>query len=492
MSSLAARQPLLTEGPIAKTLLMFALPILGSTVLQSLNGSVNAMWIGHYLGEAALTAVSNANLILFLLLGAVFGLSMACTILIGQSLGARNMLEAKRVVGTGVTFFVSVSIIVAIAGYYGTPWMLNALNTPLDAQAFAVPYLRIIFIAVPSMYFYAFLMMTLRGAGDSRTPFFFMALSVVMDIVLNPLLIFGVGPFPRMGIAGSATSTLIAQSVALVALLVTLYRRKHFLRLTRSELGYLKPDMEILRSLVFKGLPMGLQMIVISSSAMIMIHMVNNYGSKTTAAYGAATQLWTYVQMPAMAIGAAVSSMAAQNVGAKLWDRVSRITKVGVLYNFLLSGMLIALIYLFNHAALGLFLPNDGEALALAQHLNSIAVWSFMFFGVTFVLFGVVRSTGAVVPPLVILFISMWLFRPPFALALAPRLGADSIWWSFPLGSLASMLMAMGYYKWGGWRRARMLATPIDKAGLDKASEDAAVAGQQAPTTGQGVPASAE
>jgi putative MATE family efflux protein len=417
---------------------------------------------------------------------------MACTILIGQSLGARNMLEAKRVVGTGVTFFVSISILVAIAGYFATPWMLNALNTPADAQAFAIPYLRIIFIAVPSMYFYNFLMMTLRGAGDSRTPFLFMGLSVVMDIVLNPLLIFGVGPFPRMGIAGSATSTLIAQSVALIALLVTLYRRKHFLRLTRNELGYLKPDPEILRSLVFKGLPMGLQMIVISSSAMIMIHMVNNYGSKTTAAYGAATQLWTYVQMPAMAIGAAVSSMAAQNVGAKLWDRVSRITKVGVLYNFLLSGCLIALIYLFNHAALGLFLPNDGEALSLAQHLNGIAVWSFMFFGVTFVLFGVVRSTGAVLPPLVILFISMWLIRPPFALALAPSLGADSIWWSFPLGSLASMLMAMGYYKWGGWRRARMLATPIEKAGLEKAEQDAAVAGQQAPTTGQGVPASAD
>jgi len=492
MSSLAARQPLLTEGPIAKTLLMFALPILGSTVLQSLNGSVNAMWIGHFLGEAALSAVSNANLILFLLLGAVFGLSMACTILIGQSLGARNMLEAKRVVGTGVTFFVSVSVLVAIGGYFGTPWMLRAMNTPLDAQAFAVPYLRIIFIAVPSMYFYNFLMMTLRGAGDSRTPFFFMAFSVVMDIVLNPLLIFGVGPFPRMGIAGSATSTLIAQTIALFALIFTLYKRKHFLRLTRHELKFLKPDPEILRSLVFKGLPMGLQMIVISTSAIIMIHMVNDYGSKTTAAYGAATQLWTYVQMPAMAIGAAVSSMAAQNVGAGLWDRVSRITKVGVVYNFLLSGMLIALIYLFNHAALGLFLPSDAEALSLAQHLNSIAVWSFMFFGVTFVLFGVVRSTGAVIPPLVILFISMWLFRPPFALLLEPTLGADSIWWSFPLGSLASMLMAMGYYKWGGWRRARMLATPIEKAGLDKAAEDATVGGQQAPTTGQGVPASAD
>jgi putative MATE family efflux protein len=412
---------------------------------------------------------------------------MACTILIGQSLGARNMLEAKRVVGTGVTCFGSVSVLVGIGGYFATPWMLAALNTPVDAQAFAVPYLRIIFVAVPSMYFYAFLMMTLRGAGDSRTPFVFMALSVVMDIVLNPLLIFGVGPFPKLGIAGSATSTLIAQTVALIALLSTLYARKHFLRLTRAELGFLRPDKDILRSLVFKGLPMGLQMIVISSSAMIMIHMVNSYGSKTTAAYGAATQLWTYVQMPAMAIGAAVSSMAAQNVGARLWDRVRRITRVGVLYNFLLSGALIALIYVFNHSALNLFLPNDAEALTLAQHLNGIAVWSFMFFGVTFVLFGVVRSTGAVMPPLVILFISMWLIRPPFAVAFAHSLGADSIWWSFPLGSLASMLMAMGYYKWGGWRRAHMLSKPIEPP-----DDKAAVTSQQAPTTGQGVPASAD
>src|SRR5579859_2300804 len=154
MSSLAAKQPLLTEGPIARTLLMFALPILGSTVLQSLNGSVNAMWIGHYLGEAALTAISNANQILFLLLSAVFGVSMACTILVGQSLGARNVLEAKRVVGTGVTFFVSVSVIVAMAGYFATPALLKALNTPHDAQVLASSYLRIIFVAVPPMFFY--------------------------------------------------------------------------------------------------------------------------------------------------------------------------------------------------------------------------------------------------------------------------------------------------------------------------------------------------
>ena len=99
------------------SVLLFALPIMGGTVLQSLNASVNAMWIGHFLGESALSAVSNASLIVFLLLTAVFGVSMASTILVGQSLGARNMVEAKRVVGTGVSFFVALSTLVSLLGY---------------------------------------------------------------------------------------------------------------------------------------------------------------------------------------------------------------------------------------------------------------------------------------------------------------------------------------------------------------------------------------
>jgi len=347
-----------------------------------------------------------------------------------------------------------------------TPGLLRAMGTPADALPYAVPYLRIIFLALPSMYFYNFMMMTLRGAGDSRTPFLFMGLSVVLDVVLNPVLIFGVGPFPKMGIAGSATATLIAQTVALFALLGTLYARKYFLRITRAELGFFKPDLAILRALIFKGLPMGLQMIVISSSAILMMRLVNGFGSQTTAAYGAATQLWNYAQMPAMAIGAAVSSMAAQNVGARLWDRVSRIAITGVIYNFLLGGTLVGIIYLFNEPALNLFLPGDSVALGLAEHLNAIVVWSFLFFGVTFVLFGVVRSTGAVWPPLIILTITMWMVRPPFALGLMPSMGADAIWWSFPLGSLLSMLLAIGYYRWGGWRHAHMLVQQSKPGGL--------------------------
>ncbi|MCD7100106.1 MATE family efflux transporter [Stenotrophomonas sp. MMGLT7] len=450
----------LTEGPIGRSLLLFSLPILAGNVAQSLNGSVNAVWVGRYLGEAALTATANANNILFFLLGSVFGIGMASSILIGQAMGAGDIARARRVMGSSASFFIGISVVVALAGWLLAPRLLAAMGTPAASLPLAVAYLRVIFLAMPVLYAFAFLSAALRGAGDSRTPFRFLMLSVLLDIGFNPLLIFGLGPLPRLGIAGAAWATLFAQVLSLAALLLYLRHKRHVLWLGRRDAALFRPDLQILRALVVKGVPMGLQMVLISLAMLAMMTMVNGYGTHTAAAYGAALQLWTYVQMPAMAIGAACSSMAAQNVGANRWDRVSATAGYGVLFNFLLTGALIAPLILLDRWTLALFLPAGSEALEIARHLNHIAVWSFLFFGVTFVISGVVRSTGAVIPPLVILAISLWGIRVPFAEMLQPTLGADAVWWSFPTSAVCAMLMSMAYYRWGRWRRAHMLAGP--------------------------------
>jgi putative MATE family efflux protein len=463
MASMQKPNSALTEGAIGKTLLKFVLPILAGNVLQSLNGSVNAIWVGHGLGEAALAATSNANTILFFLIGAVFGVGMSATILVGQSVGARNIERAKRVIGTSAVFFVGLSVLIAVLGLSGAELLMRWLHTPAESQPLAVAYLRIIFLGMPFLYLISFISMALRGAGDARTPFVFLALNVGLDIALNPLFIFGLGPVPALGIAGSATATLVAQVVTLAALLAYLYRSRHFLTIRSSERSYLRVDGAILKVLFTKGIPMGLQMIVMSASMLAMISLVNRFGAHTTAAYAACFQLWNYIQMPSMAIGMAASSMAAQNVGAGKWDRVHRVAMTGVGFNFLLTGSLVVLIYLFNRGALGLFLPADGGAIEIARHINTIAVWSFVFFGVSFVLGGVVRSTGAVIPPLVILVVALWIVRLPFAYGFVDRIGSDAIWWSFPLGSLVSMLLSIAYYRFGNWRSARML--PAGAAG---------------------------
>ena len=168
MTKPLARINPLIEGPIARTLFFFTLPILASNVLQSLNGSVNAIWVGHYLGEAALTATSNANTILFFLIALVFGVGMASAILIGQSVGAHNLEQAKRVVGNGAAFFVVGSIAIASTGAIFTAPLLTFMQTPDDAMPFAVAYLRIIFLGIPFLFSYTFVMMVLRAAPATR------------------------------------------------------------------------------------------------------------------------------------------------------------------------------------------------------------------------------------------------------------------------------------------------------------------------------------
>lgn len=447
----------LTEGPIGKTLFLFALPVLGGNALQNLNGTVNAFWVSHSLGVQAVTAISNANIIMQLLLGTVFGISMAANIMIGQAYGARDMRQVKRIVGTCTSFFVALPIVVAVFGALATPHILAAMGTPADARPEAIAYLRVIFAAMPFMYFFAYMQMAQRGGGDSTTPFYFMIVAVALDSTLNPLLIRGIGPFPRLGIAGAATATLIGQGVSLLALMIFLYRRQSHLLLRGGELHLLKPDMEILQALVLKGLPMGVQMIVLSVAAMMMISLVNQYGSMTTAAYGAASQIWSYVQMPAMALSAAVSSMSAQNVGAKRWDRIAQIAGKGVLIGLAITGGVVVAIYGLGDHVLGLFLPPHSAALPIARHIDFIVLWAFVLFSVTFTLFGIVRSTGAVWAPLGVLVISMWLIRVPFALMLTPHFGAEAIWWSFPLGTITSASLAGLYYLYGGWRKAHFI-----------------------------------
>jgi Na+-driven multidrug efflux pump len=179
---------------------------------------------------------------------------------------------------------------------------------------------------------------------------------------------------------------------------------------------------------------MGLQMFVVSSSMIALTSLVNRFGSQETAAFNAAMQLWNYVQMPAMAMGAAVSSMAAQNVGAGKWDRVGKVATTGVMFNFLVGGALIAVVYLLNRHALALFLPPPVPP-STSRRTSTPSSLVIHLFGTSIVLFGVVRATGAVMAPLIMLVIALWFVRVPFAFSMLDRWHADAIWWSFPLAS---------------------------------------------------------
>jgi len=465
----------LTQGHIGRTLLLFALPTLGSNILQSLNGSINAVWVGRFLGEDALAATSNANIIMFLLFGIVFGFGMAATVLVGQAMGRGDVDSARRAFGSAIGLVAIGAVLVAGLGWIFAPDILRLLATPAGAMPLALAYMRVIFAAAPAGMLMTLIMMGLRGVGDAMTPLWFMIVNVVLDAGLNPVFILGLGGAPRMGIAGAATATVIANYATMIGLIAIVYLRDLPVRLRGRELGYLVPARALMQTIVAKGLPMGAQMFVLSFAGLTMVGLVNRLGVETAAAYGVSQQLWTYIQMPAMAVGAAVSAMAAQNIGAGAWERVGGITRAGIVYTVLLTGTMIAAVLVFDRPVMALFLGGDSPALPIARHIQLISSWNFMLFGLTMVLFATVRANGAVWAPLAILGLALYPVRIGFALALQPVMGADALWWSFPVGSMVALALASVYYRGGGWKKGAM--APIAP---EQAEEEALAGGEPA------------
>ena len=196
----------LTTGPVAKTLFLFALPSLGVNILQSLNNSVNAVWIGRFLGEEALAATANAGMVMFLMFSTLFGFSMATTIIDRPEYGTarcrRRPADYRHRHGDVCH---SRDIGQPLLGWIFAPQLLRLLATPEGAYPLALTYLRVIFLCMPTSFIMILLSSSLRGVGDAVTPMWNSMLNIGLDIVLNPILILGWGPIPAMGIAGFGT-----------------------------------------------------------------------------------------------------------------------------------------------------------------------------------------------------------------------------------------------------------------------------------------------
>lgn len=442
----------LLEGPIGKTLLVFALPLLTTNFLHSLSGTWGAILVSHTLGPGALTAVVNANVFMFMMMGIVMGVSGAAGIAVGQSRGAGDVQAIKQIVGTSISFIVGVSCVIALVGWLLAPSIVGLIRMPAPSVSDAIIYLRITCLTMPSIFTFIFLMMLMRGGGDAKTPFRFTMVWIGLNLVLAPILLTGPFGLPKLGIAGVPFASLIANLVALVALVAFAYRKNMVMALRGDELRYLKPDPALLMVLVKRGAPMGAETLFVQGAYFVLMTIVNSQGAMTAAAYSGAAQLWGFVQMPSMALAASMSAMAAMNIGAGRWDRVEEIALKGCLIAGLMTLFAAALIHGLGDLPLALFLPEGGEALAKAREINEIAIWGWVLLAVTSGLSAVVRANGATAAPTIIYALTMWIFRVPFASMMQGILGESAIWWSFPVGTVSSALLAFLFYRFGNWR----------------------------------------
>ena len=463
--------PALLSGPVGRTLLFFSLPALGSCVLQSVNGTINAIWVGRLLGEQAIAATSSASMISMAVSSIMFGLGSAVSALIGQGTGRGDVDEVRRVYATALSLFLLSGIVLSLLGCWFTPEMLRWVATPADVYPAAERYLGIHFASLPATFSFVLLMMVLRGAGNLQTPLWYMGFSVGLDVLLNPILIAGFGPVPAFGIAGSAMAGLLSAYCSALGLAAHIHIRACVPRLNRAiwNRAEIRQSLPILRSIFEKGSLMSVQLMIMSITGVVLLSLVNQFGSATAAAYGAVRQLWMFIQMPASALAMAVGSMAALNIGARQWDRLQAIARSGTGIAMLIGVGIAIMSLLFERPLLSLFLQR-GESFEVAMRINVIGIWSMVISGMSLVPSAVVRANGAVQMPVLVSLFSIVLVKLGFAFGLRSHLGSDAIWWSLVVGSVCSFCLLSAYHRWGDWRSLRLLRVR-DDAGMGSAEQ---------------------
>lgn len=439
-----------SEGSIAKHLFTFSLPMFLGNLLQALYNTVDSIWVGRFLGPASLGAVSVSFPIVFSLVALITGLTMASTVMVAQYYGAKDHNMVKKTVANTVIVLSLAAVIMTTVGIVFTPALLRLINTPADIFSEAVGYLRIYLTGMLFVFLYNGASGIMRGLGDSRTPLRFLFVATIANIILDPLLIFGIGPFPAMRIAGAAMATVIAQGIAFVLVVVYLWRAKDLLPDTKEQW---KHDGHIIYDIFRIGLPSGIQQLLVSLGGMLITKFVNGYGTVATAAYGAAIRLDQFAIMPTMSVGLAVSALTGQNLGAGKEERVKDVVKAGLQLSLAITAIVSCIAVLYLRALFVLFTDDQAVLEVGTQYLRIVGL-SYIAFAAMFVFTGVLRGAGDTIPTMFITLTSLWLVRIPLARLLSsiPALGVNGLWMGIAISPLVGLLVSYLYYRSGKWK----------------------------------------
>jgi putative MATE family efflux protein len=444
--------------PLWQRFALFLVPLMASNILQALSGTVNSIYIGQMIGVEALAATATFFPIMFFLMSFIIGLSAGSTILIGQAWGARNLDKVKQVAGTTLAATLVLGAIVAVAGGIWTENIMTVLGAPPNIIDTATSYGRIVLIGMPG--FFVFLVVTsiLRGVGDTVTPLWSLILSMAVSLLVTPALILGWGGLPRLGVDAAAWAFIAGFATVLLFLFFYMRARRMPLAPDRVLLGaVLRPDFKLLGLILKLGVPAGLQMVISSIAGIVVIGLVNRFGSDATAAYGALGQVMSYVQFPAMSIGIAASIFGAQAIGARQVHQLEAITRTALVLNLVITGGLVILAYLFSQHLVALFI-TEPAVIELTETLLHVVLWSIVLFGWSVVFSGVMRASGTVYAPMAISLACILLIELPGAVWLSQTsLGLTGIWIAYA-ASFSMMLAGQAAWYHLVWKRKDIVA----------------------------------
>jgi putative MATE family efflux protein len=441
----------LTTGSIPRHMVAFSIPMLIGSFLQTAYSFINAIWVGKFLGTAALAAVTVSFPVIFVLFAIGMGLTLATNILVSQNYGARRMDELRKVVDSSTVLTYSLGLVLTVLGELFAPSILRAMDTPPEVFAESVSYLRIFLLTLPFSFGLFLVRSLLQGVGDSKTPLYFQLGSVLFTTALDPVLIFGWMGLPKLGLNGTAWATLISQVVALIALIVWLRWRKVPVAPSWPRFSHLGP---VTRQTLRIGLPAAAQQSLVSIGMVMVTGLVNGFGESATAAFGAAVRIDQLAVMPAMTFGMAISTLTAQNLGAGHYHRVREIFFWGCLFNGGVTLVSSVLAVTFPEALLRIFVSDPAVIAPGVSYLHIVGS-SYVFFALVFVSNGILNGAGHTLTTTLFTLISLWVVRVPLAWWLSRHMGSvTGVWYAISLSLVVSLVVSMAYYASGRWMGA--------------------------------------
>ncbi len=434
-----------SPAPLWRVFLRFLGPMVLANLLQSLSGTLNGVFLGRMLGVQALAAASAFFPVLFVFIAFMIGLGAGASVPIGQAWGARQPDKVRAIAGTALAVGVLFGLAAAVLGGLFAAPAMRLLGTPPDVLETATAYARVVLLGMPGLCVFLLATSLLRGVGDTVSPMWALLLSTGVGLVVTPALIAGWWGLPRLGVMSAGVSMILGFTLALLWLGWRLRRIQSPLAPGRALWSAVRIQPALLRTILRVGVPTGVLMVATSFASLVVVSLVNGFGSSATAAYGAVNQIMGFAQFPIISVAITASILGAQAIGAGRPQRLGAITATAIWMNLAIGATLALAGTVFARPLLGLFL-TDAQVVETAAHLLHIVLWSGLVFGCFVVLSSVMRASGDVLVPTAITIGVLAVLELPLAWLLSRHFGLTGVWMAFPLSYSLTLALQAAYY----------------------------------------------
>lgn len=438
----------LTVGSVPKLLLKFAFPLFLSNALQAVYNIVDMIVVGQFLGGAGMSAVSIGGDILHLLTFVAMGFSSAGQVLIAQDVGAENFCRVKKTIGTMFTFLTIASLLISAICFFIRVPMLSWLNTPAESYEYTMDYTVTCIFGLFFIYGYNIVSAILRGMGDSKRPFVFIAIAAVLNLVLDVIFVV----YMNMGVFGAALATVIGQGASFVVSLIYLYRKKESFCFDFRLKSFVM-EKDVLKRIVALGIPMAIQSAAISLSKIVLMAWINSFGVVYSALAGIFNKVNTVSAVVSNSFTTAGSSMVGQNLGAKKDERIPEILKTVGFCGILIAVLFSLVVMIFPEGVFAAF-TSDKEVLAIASILIYPLVLNFFGSATRSISFSIINGSGNTKLNLAVAIIDGVISRIGFSAVLGFLLGmgCEGFWYGDSLAGFIPIVIGTIFYASGKWR----------------------------------------